>query len=83
MDFKDYWKYRRMFNIYNLKLKRIKKHYLNQVSNYLVQNYDVIVFEKLNIQNMTKNHHVARSILKASWYELRQMTECQQNPRLK
>ena len=75
MDFKNYWKYRRMFNVYNLKLKRIKKYYLNQISNYLVQNYDVIVFEKLNIQNMTKNHHVARSILEASWYELRQMTE--------
>ena len=60
---------------YNLKLKRIKKHYLNQISNYLVQNYDVIVFEKLNIQNMTKNHHVVRSILEASWYELRKMTE--------
>ena len=73
-DFKNYWKYRRMYNVYNLKLKRIKQHYLNQVSNYLVQNYDVIVFENLNIQNMVKNHHVAKSILQASWYELRQMT---------
>lgn len=73
-DFKDYWKYRRMYNVYTLKLKRIKKHYLNEVSNYLVRNYDVIVFEKLNIQNMTKNHHIAKSVLDASWYELREMT---------
>lgn len=71
--FKNYWKYRRLFNHYNLKIKRIKLDYYNKVANDIVQNYDVIVFEKLNVQNMMKNHFVAKAIGNASWYLFRQI----------
>lgn len=71
--FKNYWKYRRLFNHYNLKIKRIKLDYYNKVANDIVRNYDVIVFEKLNVQNMMKNHFVAKAIGNASWYLFRQI----------
>ena len=74
-DFPNYWKYRRLYNVFTLKIKRIKRHYYNQVANYLVQNYDLIVFEKLNISGMVKNHHVAEKIQDVSWGLLRIMVE--------
>ena len=72
-DFRNYWKYRRLFNHYNLLIKRAKKEYFYQIADYLISHYDVIVFEHLNVQGMVKNHYVAKSIAAASWYELQQI----------
>lgn len=72
-SFGNYWKYRRCFNHYNLLIKRAKKAYFYQIANYLINHYDVIVFEHLNMQGMMKNHYVAKSIATASWYELQQI----------
>lgn len=47
---------------------------VHKVSRKLVNQYDVLVFEKLNIQGMVKNHHHAKSIADSAWRKLIQFT---------
>ncbi len=51
-----------------------RKDFNHKLSTNLVNNYDHVVFEKLQIQNMVQNHHLARSILDASWSQLIDLT---------
>lgn len=46
-----------------------RRNYLHHVSKQLVQTYDLIAFEKLNIKGMAKSR-LAKSILDAAWGEL-------------
>lgn len=43
---------------------------LQKLTTQLVQDFDVIVVEKLNTQGMLKNHHLARAISNAGWGKL-------------
>jgi putative transposase len=43
-----------------------RKNFTHHVSKWLVQNYDLIAFEKLNIAGMAQDHF-AKSILDAAW----------------
>jgi putative transposase len=49
------------------KLVNQRDDFLHKLSRFYVSNYDLIVVEDLPIQNMARNHTLARSILDASW----------------
>lgn len=51
---------------FNEKLKNRKENYLHSISNKLLNDNQVIVFETLNIQGMMKNHNLAKSIQELS-----------------
>lgn len=65
-----YYKIKYRFAKLNRKENRRKDWYLHNISSFLVNNYDVIVTEDLNVQGMMKNHKLAGSIGRASWTKL-------------
>ena len=64
------------------KVARCHRHIANQrndmlhkLSSYLVQNYDTICLEDLNVNGMMKNGHLARAIQDASWSTFKTMLQ--------
>jgi putative transposase len=54
-----------------LKLKNMRNDYIHKLTWKLVNEFDLIKIENLQVSNMLKNHHLAKSISHASWYELK------------
>jgi putative transposase len=48
-------------------LKNKRDDFLHKLSRFYVDSYDLIAIEDLNIKGMARNHHLAQSILDASW----------------
>ena len=52
------------------KLKNSRKYLLHRISNKIVKENDVIVTEKLKINEMAQNKRLSKKIYDVSWYEL-------------
>lgn len=59
----------------HLKIFNQRQDFLHKLSRNIVKRYSTIKVEKLNILNMVKNHHLARSINDASWNSFIQKLE--------
>ncbi|NEN99252.1 MAG: IS200/IS605 family element transposase accessory protein TnpB, partial [Moorea sp. SIO3I7] len=53
----------------HLKVQRQRKDWAVKLARCVVHSNDVVVYEDLKISNMIKNHHLAKSINDASWYQ--------------
>src|SRR5205807_2790110 len=49
------------------KVRRQRLDFVHKLSTDLVRKYKLLIFEKLTINNMVKNHRLATSILNATW----------------
>ena len=67
---KNRYKIIKKLQIVYKKLKNARKYLLHDISKKIVSENDVIVTEKLKINEMVQNKNLSKKIYDASWYEL-------------
>lgn len=65
----NYHKARKQLARQHLKISRQRKDHAIKTARALIQSNDLVVYEDLKIANLIKNHHLAKSISDASWYQ--------------
>ena len=71
----NYRKKKKEIALCHEKVRNTRKDYLHKISHEIVSENQVIVSENLQIKNMVKNHHLAKSISDVSWYKLTRQLE--------
>jgi putative transposase len=63
----------------NMRIANKRRDFLHKLSNYYASRYDVIFLERLKLQNMNKNHCLARHIMDSSWGAFKQLLQYKAN----
>ena len=71
----NYHKKKKQISLCHERIRNTRKDYLHKISHEIISENQVIVSENLQIKNMVKNHHLAKSITDVSWYELTRQLE--------
>ncbi len=71
---KERYKKRKIVAKIHNRIKNRRSNFAHQVSRFLVNSYDQIFFEKLNVLGMVKNHCLSKAIADASWNQTVQYT---------
>lgn len=71
----NYYKTKKKIALCHEKIANTRKDYLHKISHEIISENQVIVSENLQIKNMLKNHHLAKSINDVSWHELTRQLE--------
>ena len=74
-DYQNWQRARVMKARYQQRIANQRKDYLHKLTTDLVKQYDVIVIEDLKTKNLQNNHHLAKAIANASWYQFRTMLQ--------
>jgi putative transposase len=64
---KNYHKQRKRLGKVHLKVQRQRKDWAIKQARCVVASHDVVAYEDLQVKNLVKNHHLAKSIHDAGW----------------